>query len=288
MTTGSAEALPSNAMTVDVEDYFQVQAFAGCIARESWDHRPGRVERNTMAILEQFARWDIRATFFTLGWVADRYPAIVRQIAAGGHEVASHGYAHELIHELTPQQFQDDVTRAKDVLEAIGGNEVKGYRAPTFSLNSRTEWAFRILEEAGHTYSSSTYPVRHDLYGDPNAPRFSYRPDGGSLLEIPMTTLKVGSRNLPIAGGGYFRLLPYGIYRAALRRFGKTEARPGIFYFHPWEIDADQPKVHEASRRSKFRHYLNIAAVPTRLDRLLQDFKWGRMDHVFASEIATT
>ena len=288
MTTGSAEALPSNAMTVDVEDYFQVQAFAGCISRESWDCRPGRVERNTMAILEQFARWDIRATFFTLGWVADRYPAIVRQIAAGGHEVASHGYAHELIHKLTPQQFQDDVTRAKNVLEAIGGAEVKGYRAPTFSLNSRTEWAFRILEETGHTYSSSTYPVRHDLYGDPDAPRFSYRPDGGSLLEIPMTTLRVGSRNLPIAGGGYFRLLPYGIYRTALRRFGRREEKPGIFYFHPWEIDADQPKVHEASRRSKFRHYLNIAAVPTRLDRLLQDFKWGRMDHVFASEIATT
>ena len=288
MTTGSAEALPSNAMTVDVEDYFQVQAFAGCISRESWDCRPGRVERNTMAILEQFARWDIRATFFTLGWVADRYPAIVRQIAAGGHEVASHGYAHELIHELTPQQFQDDVTRAKNVLEAIGGAEVKGYRAPTFSLNSRTEWAFRILEETGHTYSSSTYPVRHDLYGDPDAPRFSYRPDGGSLLEIPMTTLRVGSRNLPIAGGGYFRLLPYGIYRTALRRFGRREEKPGIFYFHPWEIDADQPKVHEASRRSKFRHYLNIAAVPARLDRLLQDFKWGRMDHVFASEIATT
>ena len=288
MTTGSAEALPSNAMTVDVEDYFQVQAFAGCISRESWDRRPGRVEKNTMAILEQFARWDIRGTFFTLGWVADRYPALVRQIAAGGHEVASHGYAHELIYELTPQQFQDDVTRAKNVLEAIGGAEVKGYRAPTFSLNSRTEWAFRILEETGHTYSSSTYPVRHDLYGDPNAPRFSYRPDGGSLLEIPMTTLRVGSRNLPIAGGGYFRLLPYGIYRTALRRFGKREEKPGIFYFHPWEIDADQPKVHEASRRSKFRHYLNIAAVPTRLDRLLQDFKWGRMDHVFASEIATT
>ena len=275
-------------MTVDVEDYFQVQAFANCIMREDWERFPSRVERNTMRILEQFKRLNVHATFFTLGWIAERHPSIVRQIAEAGHEIASHGYGHELVCNLTPQQFRADVVRAKHILEAIAGSEVKGYRAPTFSLGSRTLWAFRILEETGHTYSSSTYPIRHDLYGNPQACRFAHRPDGGSLLEIPMTTLRLGGRNLPISGGGYFRLLPYSFYRAALRRFSVTEKRPSVFYVHPWEIDAGQPRVSEANYRSKFRHYLNIEAVPERLDCLLQDFSWGRMDYVFAAELAAT
>jgi polysaccharide deacetylase family protein (PEP-CTERM system associated) len=276
-----------NAMTVDVEDYFQVQAFAGCIKRERWDELPSHVEANTVRILEQFARADTRATFFTLGWVAERYPSIVRMIVAGGHELASHGYGHELVHGISPDQFREDVVRAKYTLEDIGGVEVKGYRAPTFSVGPRNSWAFHILHETGHAYSSSVYPVRHDLYGDPDAPRFPHHPAGSALLEFPMTTLRLGSRNLPISGGGYFRLLPYTVYRAALRRFGASERKPSIFYFHPWEIDAHQPRVSGASRRSQFRHYVNIAAVPGRLDRLLRDFRWGRMDEVFAAELAS-
>jgi polysaccharide deacetylase family protein (PEP-CTERM system associated) len=287
MTATRTHATPVNAMTVDVEDYFQVQAFANCIARDSWDRLPSRVEKNTMEILERFARRNVHATFFTLGWVAERFPAIVRHIVAAGHELASHGYGHELVHNLTPMQFRDDLSRAKSILEEIGGCEVKGYRAPTFSIGPRNSWAFEVLDETGHTYSSSVYPVRHDLYGNSEAPRFPYRPGGSSIVEIPMTTLRLGSRNLPISGGGYFRLLPYAVYRAALSRFSVKEDRPSVFYFHPWEIDAGQPRVSQASRRSKFRHYVNIAAVPGRLDRLLQDFRWGRMDQVFASELVS-
>ena len=277
---------PTNAMTVDVEDYFQVQAFASCVERGKWSDFPSRVEHNTMQILEQFKRWNVHATFFTLGWVAERYPSIVREIVAAGHELASHGYGHQLVHDLTPEQFREDVVRAKDILEAAGGSRVKGYRAPTFSIGERNPWAFQVLEKTGHLYSSSVYPVRHDLYGSPEAPRFPHHPGGSSLLEIPMTTLKVVNRNFPISGGGYFRLLPYAVYRAALKRFGRNENRPGVFYFHPWEIDAGQPKIAGASRRSRFRHYVNIAQVPKRLDRLLQDFQWGRMDQVFAAELA--
>lgn len=275
-----------NAMTVDVEDYFQVQAFANCIDRAAWDHMPSHVEANTMRVLEQFEKRNTRATFFTLGWVAERYPSIVREIVAGGHELASHGYGHELVHTLSPSQFRDDIVRAKSLLEAVGGVEVKGYRAPTFSIGQRNPWAFAILEETGHRYSSSVYPVRHDLYGNPTAFRFAHRPAEGSLIEFPMTTLRLGRRNLPISGGGYFRLLPYAIYRKALRRFGASENKAGIFYFHPWEIDANQPRVSGATLRSRFRHNVNISTVSGRLDRLLQDFQWGRMDQVFASELA--
>lgn len=282
-----ANASPVNAMTVDVEDYFQVQAFANCVDRGDWDHMPCRVEANTERILEQFARSGTRATFFTLGWVADRYPGIVRRIVAGGHELASHGYGHHLVHILSPAQFRDDLVRAKGVLEMAGGVEVSGYRAPTFSIGPRAPWAFDVLQETGHRYSSSVYPVRHDLYGVPDAPRFPYRPGKGGLLELPMTTLKLGKRNLPIAGGGYFRLMPYALYRAAFKRFNDREKKPGIFYFHPWEIDASQPRIDGAARLSKFRHYVNISAVPRRLDRLLKDFRWGRIDEVFAAELAT-
>jgi len=277
---------PANAMTVDVEDYFQVQAFAGCIDRARWDSLPRRVEANVDRILGLFEQAGVRATFFTLGWVAERHPALVRRIVACGHELASHGYGHELVHQLTPQAFGADLRRARAVLEDAGGAAIAGYRAPTFSIGPRNPWAFSVLEETGHRYSSSVYPVRHDLYGAPDTPRFPYRPGPGKLLEIPMTTMRLAGRNLPIAGGGYFRLVPYILFRAALQRFNRQERAPGLFYIHPWEIDPDQPRIREASARSRFRHYVNLAAVPSRLQRLLRDFRWGRMDEVFAADLA--
>ena len=276
----------TNAMTVDVEDYFQVQAFAACIDRSSWDAIPRRVEANMERILEQFERAGIRATFFTLGWIAERHPVLVRRIVAGGHELASHGYGHELVHALTPASFRDDLCRARAVLEDAGGVPVVGYRAPTFSSGPRNPWAFVVIEATGHRYSSSVYPVRHDLYGVPDAPRFPYRPGPGALVEIPMTTVQLGGRNMPIAGGGYFRLMPYVLYRAALRRFNRQEGASGVFYFHPWEVDPSQPRIRAAKRLSRFRHYVNLAAVSGRLERLLRDFRWGRMDQVFAADLA--
>lgn len=276
---------PRNAMTVDVEDYFQVQAFARCIDRADWDAIPCRVEANMDRILAQFDRAGIKATFFTLGWIADRYKSLVPQIVGAGHELASHGYGHQLVSDLTPEQFRQDLARAKSVLEDAGGVAVQGYRAPTFSIGPKNRWAFDVLEETGHRYSSSVYPVRHDLYGTPDAPRFPHRPGAGPLLELPMTTLRLGRRNIPIAGGGYFRLTPYALYRAALKQYHRREARPGIFYFHPWEVDPGQPRVSGASRLSRFRHYNNIGAMAGRLDRLLHDFAWGRVDQVFAAEL---
>ena len=275
-----------NAMTVDVEDYFQVQAFASCIDRRTWDTIPCRVEANMDRILSHFAEAGIKATFFTLGWIAERHPLVVRKIVAAGHELSSHGYGHQLVHELSPGQFRDDLTRAKRVLEQVGGVAVNGYRAPTFSVGPRNKWAFDVLSETGHRYSSSVYPVRHDIYGAPDAPRFAHRPGQGGIVEIPMTTLKLGGRNLPISGGGYFRLIPYSVFRTALRRFNQQEQRAGIFYFHPWEIDSAQPRIRAARRFSRFRHYVNISAVPRRLNRLLRDFRWGRMDEVFAADLA--
>ncbi len=277
---------PLNAMSVDVEDWFQVQAFATVIDRTTWDTIPCRVEANTDRILAQFEAAGAHATFFTLGWVAERYPGIVRRIVAAGHELASHGYGHQLVHELTPDQFREDLLRAKNTLEAAGGVPVIGYRAPTFSIGPRNPWAFDVLEQTGHRYSSSVYPVKHDLYGVPDAPRFPYRPGSGALLEIPMTTLRLAGRNIPIAGGGYFRLMPYLLFRTLLRRFHAAEHQPAVFYFHPWEIDPGQPRVKSATRMSRFRHTVNLAAMAGRVDHLLKDFRWDRMDHVYATELA--
>jgi polysaccharide deacetylase family protein (PEP-CTERM system associated) len=275
-----------NAMTVDVEDYFQVQAFAPVIARSAWDGFAPRVDANVGRILDRFAAAGVHATFFTLGWVAERHPRMVRRIVADGHELASHGYGHALVHTLDAAQFRADVRRARQLLEDIGGVAVTGYRAPTFSLGARTPWAFGVLAEEGYRYSSSTYPIRHDLYGDPGAPRFPYRPAGTTLVELPLTTVPIRGRNFPFAGGGYFRLLPYRLFRAGLMRVNRRERRPGIFYFHPWEIDPGQPRIRNASRVARFRHYLNLAAMPGRLDRLLHDFAWDRIDAVFAEIIA--
>jgi polysaccharide deacetylase family protein (PEP-CTERM system associated) len=275
-----------NAMTVDVEDYFQVQAFAPVIPRSDWDGFASRVDANMNSILDRFAAAGVHATFFTLGWVAERHPRMIRRIVAEGHELASHGYGHALVHTLDAAQFGADIRRARQILEDAGGVAVTGYRAPTFSLGARTPWAFPVLGEEGYRYSSSTYPIRHDLYGEPNAPRFPYRPAGTTLVELPLTTVPIGGRNLPLAGGGYFRLLPYRLFRAGLRRLNRRERRPGIFYFHPWEIDPGQPRIRDASRMARFRHYLNLAAMPGRLDRLLHDFAWDRIDAVFADLLA--
>lgn len=270
-----------NAMTVDVEDYFQVEAFARTVPRASWDSFPSRVEANTDRILDQLAQAGVRGTFFTLGWVAERHPALVRRIVAAGHELASHGHGHARVATLTPDEFRADIIRAKHLLEDIGGVPIAGYRAPTFSIGPATPWAYPILAETGHRYSSSIYPVRHDLYGAPNAPRFPHQVAGGALWEVPMTTLHMRGQNLPIAGGGYFRLLPYAVFRRGLARFHRAEHRGAMFYTHPWEIDPGQPRIAGASRLSRLRHYLNLARTAPRLDRLLRDFAWGRMDEVF-------
>jgi len=270
----------ANALTVDVEDYFQVSALAPHIARSDWERIPCRVERNVDALLSLFAASGVRATFFTLGWIAERYPGLVKAIVAEGHELASHGYGHLRIHEQTPAEFSADIRRAKRLLEDLAGTPVKGYRAPSFSIDKRTLWAFDCIAEAGHSYSSSVYPVRHDLYGMPDAPRFPYRPRA-DLLEIPVTTAAVFNRNLPAGGGGYFRLLPYAASRALIRRVNELERRSSVFYFHPWEIDPAQPRVGVRALKTRFRHYVNLRRTEPRLRRLLRDFRWGRMDQVF-------
>jgi polysaccharide deacetylase family protein (PEP-CTERM system associated) len=270
----------ANALTVDVEDYFQVSALSPYIERANWDGIPCRVQRNVDAILSLFADARVRATFFTLGWVAERHPALVKRIVAEGHELASHGYGHLRIHEQTEAEFAQDIRRAKALLEDIAGVEVQGYRAPSFSIGKRTLWAFDRIAQAGYRYSSSVYPIRHDHYGLPDAPRFPYRPRA-DLLEIPVSTAVVLNRRLPAGGGGYFRLLPYAVSRALIRRVNQVDRRPGIFYFHPWEIDPAQPRVPGTSLKARFRHYVNLRRTEPRLRRLLRDFRWSRMDEVF-------
>jgi polysaccharide deacetylase family protein (PEP-CTERM system associated) len=269
-----------NAMTVDVEDYFQVQAFAHCIDRAEWQRMAPRVEANVDRILEQFAAAGVHATFFTLGWIAERNQPMVHRIVASGHELASHGYDHTRADAQDPATFAADVSRTRLLLEDIGGVAVKGYRASTFSIGARNQWAFRVLEDAGYTYSSSVNPITHDLYGMPDASRVPFRPDGGVLWELPMTTLRAFGRNWPCSGGGYFRLLPYSVFRHGLTQVNRQ--RPGIFYCHPWEVDPDQPRVADCGWKSRFRHYTNLSRMSARLDRLLRDFAWDRMDRVFA------
>jgi len=270
-----------NAMTIDVEDWFQVYAFTGAVPRQAWDGMMRRVEANTDLILHQLADHKIHATFFTLGWIAERHPALIRRIVAGGHELASHGWDHTRADHQSPEAFRADVRRTRRVLEDLGGVPVIGYRAATFSLGPQNLWAFSILESEGYQYSSSIYPVRHDNYGVPDAPRWPFKPGPGSLWELPMTTIRLAGRNLPCSGGGYFRLLPYRAFRFGLAHVNRTERQPGIFYFHPWEIDPGQPRIRAASRLSRFRHYVNLSRTEPRLRRLMRDFAWDRMDRVF-------
>jgi polysaccharide deacetylase family protein (PEP-CTERM system associated) len=278
----------TNVMSVDVEDYFQVGAFEHTIARNDWDRWPCRVEANVERILALFARHDIRATFFTLGWIAQRYPGVVRAIVAGGHELASHGHGHQRVSDLTPAAFREDVVCAKALLEDLAGVAVAGYRAPSFSIGRENLWALDVLAEAGYRYSSSIYPIAHDHYGMPEAPRFPYRPGTcPALLEMPPTTVPLAGRNLPAAGGGYFRLLPYAASRWLIGRVNRLERRPAMFYFHPWEVDPGQPRVPGAPLKSRFRHYVNLNHMEDKLDRLCADFRWGRADQVFAAELAS-
>jgi polysaccharide deacetylase family protein (PEP-CTERM system associated) len=276
----------SNALTIDVEDYFQVSAFAPYIRRDEWEQRECRVERNVQRILELLAQKRIKATFFTLGWVAERYPQLVRDIVAGGHELASHGYGHERASDLSQAAFTQDVTRAKKLLEDLAGAPVLGYRAPSFSIGTGNLWAFDVLAQAGYQYSSSVYPIKHDHYGMPDSPRFAYRLASG-LLEIPITTLRMGNRNLPSSGGGYFRLLPYALSRWMLRKVNQQDRESAIFYFHPWEIDPEQPRVAGIDLRTRFRHYVNIGRTERRLISLMDDFRWGRMDQIFLTSAQT-
>ena len=269
-----------NALTIDVEDYFQVSAFAPFIARSDWPQRECRVERNVERILAMLAARGTHATFFTLGWIAERYPQLVREIVAQGHELASHGYGHERASDLSEGDFFADIDRAKKMLEDIGGVAVQGYRAPSFSIGTKNLWAFDTLARAGYRYSSSIYPIHHDHYGMPDAPRFAHQVRAG-VLEIPVTTLRMGGRNFPSSGGGYFRLLPYAMSRWMLRRVNQRDGQPAIFYFHPWEIDAGQPRVAGIDAKTRFRHYVNIDRMPARLEQLLRDFAWGRMDRIF-------
>ena len=272
----------TNALTIDVEDYFQVSAFAPHIPRNEWPTRECRVERNVDRILALLDEHGTKATFFTLGWIAERYPETVRRIVTEGHELASHGYAHERASEQTEAAFFSDINLAKLILEDLVGIEVKGYRAPSFSIGQQNLWAFECLERAGYLYSSSIYPIHHDHYGMPDAPRHAHAI--GGLLEIPATTLRFLNRNWPASGGGYFRLMPYGLSRWMLQRINRTDQLPAVFYFHPWEIDAEQPRIPGISHKTRFRHYVNIGCMESRLHRLLADFRWGRMDHLFLAK----
>lgn len=279
----SPAAVPTgivNALTVDVEDYFQVSAFEGQVARERWDAMPCRVEANVERILALLERHDAKATFFTLGWIAQRYPAMVRRVCAAGHELASHGSAHRRASEQSREEFLADIRDAKALLEDLGGAPVRGYRAPSFSIGPGNAWAHACIAEAGYRYSSSIYPIRHDHYGVPDAPRFPHEIVPG-LVEVPVATMRMMRRNWPAGGGGYFRLLPYEVSRWTLRRINDVDRRPAMFYFHPWELDPAQPRVPGVSARARFRHYLNLDRTEPRLARLLADFRWDRVDRVF-------
>ena len=278
---------PINGLSVDVEDWFQVGAFEGVIDRDSWDGLSGRVERNCDAILEMFDEADVKATFFTLGWVAQRQPALLRRIAEAGHELASHGWDHARVHTMDRASFAADLDKSRKAIEDAAGVEVIGYRAPSFSIDQRTPWAYMALAEQGFTYSSSVAPITHDHYGWREAPRFAFRPlPWSGLLEIPVTTAEFAGRRLAAGGGGFFRVLPYAFSRWAIRQVNNRDGRPAVFYFHPWEIDPQQPRVTNASMRSKLRHYTNLDVMAEKLKQLVMEFEWGRMDVLAAREAA--
>lgn len=277
---GTSPAPVVNGMSVDVEDWFQVGAFEGVIDPAQWDDLPRRVERNVRLILDLFDDYCIKATFFTLGWVAKRHPSLVREIASAGHELASHGWAHQRVFTMSPERFALDIKDARNALEDAAGQAVTGYRAPSFSIDHRTPWAFDVLAGQGYAYSSSIAPVVHDHYGWPDAPRFAFHPlDDAPLVEIPVTTALFGKRRLAAGGGGFFRVLPYRFTRWAIGQVNREE-RPAIFYFHPWEVDPAQPRVRHAPLRSRLRHYANLSRMEGKLRRLVQEFSWGRMDEL--------
>ena len=273
-----------NAMSVDVEDYFQVSAFDRAVSRSSWDTRESRVVANTERLLSLFDGAGVRATFFVLGWVAERCPGLVRQIVDRRHELASHGYAHQLVYDQSPGEFREDVRRAKGLLEDVGGVPVRGYRAPSYSVVERSLWALDVLIDEGYAYDASIFPIHHDRYGIPNAPRHVHvlTRESGTIIEAPPSTVRYGRLNLPIAGGGYFRLLPYWFTRWGIARLNRIEQRPAIFYLHPWEIDPGQPRI-AASLASRVRHYRNLDRTEPRLRALLQEFSFTTLLEILAA-----
>lgn len=265
----------SNYLTIDVEDYFQVAAFEKQIAPDEWLRFESRVHANTGSILDILAARQIKATFFIVGWIAEKYPELVKEISGQGHEIACHSYKHQRIQALSKEAFREDTRKSKEILEDICGKKVSGYRAPTYSITRNTLWALDILVELGFTYDSSIFPIHHDNYGIPDAPRFPYRHDGLELDEYPLSTAIILGRKIPVAGGGYFRLFPYWFSRMALKSINEKEKRPFIFYLHPWEVDPEQPRIKNISLLSRFRHYNNLAKTASRLHKLLSDFRFG-------------
>ncbi len=275
-----------NALSVDVEDWFQVGAFEAVIDRHDWDRLPRRVEANVDRVLTLFEDAGVKATFFTLGWIAERHPGLIRRIAAGGHEVASHGWDHRRVFTMSESEFREDLRVARAALEDAAGCTVTGYRAPRFSIDSRTPWAHEVLAEQGYLYSSSVAPIAHDHYGWRESPRFAWKPfESAELIELPVTTIDIKGRRFGAGGGGFFRLLPYALSSWAITRVN-DQKRPAIFYFHPWEIDPGQPRVDRASLRSKIRHYTNLEVMHSKLARLLSDHQWARTDEVASAERA--
>ena len=276
-----------NGMSVDVEDWFQVGAFENTIARSDWDSQALRAGDNVRRILDLFDAAGVKATFFTLGWVAERVPDAIREVVERGHELASHGYDHARVFTLTPDAFRADLHKSRSILEDAGGAAVTGYRAPSFSIDPRCPWAHEVLAEEGYAYSSSVAPIRHDHYGWRDAPRFAFSPlKDSELVEIPVTTVELGSRRFAAGGGGFFRVLPYLFTEWAVARVNERDERPAAFYFHPWEVDPDQPRVADAPLRSRLRHYTALDRMEGKLERLLGRFRWGRMDEVAVREAA--
>lgn len=270
-------------MTVDVEDYFHVSAFEQVIKAKDWKSLPLRVDKNTYRLLDIFGQHNVKSTFFVLGWVAEQCPELIKEIVAQGHELASHGHTHRRAIQMTPEQFEDDVRISKERLEDCSGTAIKGYRAPSFSINEQNTWVYDILVDLGFTYSSSTYPIEHDLYGVPHWPRFKYLREEG-ITEIPVPTIVKNDKNIGIGGGGYFRLYPYWLSSRRIDQFHQVEQKPYSFYFHPWEIDPKQPKVNGASIKSKLRHYLNLSRMEGKVVRLLKDYQWSTMEDVYFSD----
>lgn len=269
-----------NGLSVDIEDWFQVGAFENAIARDDWDGLEHRFVANTHAVMALFDRAGVKGTFFTLGWVAERAPSLIRKIVDAGHEIASHGYDHKRVFLMDADEFAEDLHRARTLLQDAGGVAVTGYRAPSFSIDTRTPWAHHVLAEQGYAYSSSVAPVVHDHYGWPESPRFAWAPvQDSALVELPVTTARLAGRTLAAGGGGFFRLLPYAFSRWAIRQVNREE-QPAILYFHPWEIDPGQPRMNSAPLKSRLRHYSRLGAMEGKLERMLGDFSWGRIDHL--------
>ncbi|WP_349343048.1 XrtA system polysaccharide deacetylase [Marinobacter sp. MMG032] len=283
MTSPDAKS-PLHAMSVDVEDYFHVAALSSVIRPEQWNSLPSRVEQNTERLLELFAEHDVRATFFVLGWVAERFPDLITKLSAQGHEIASHGYSHQLVYNQTPETFRKETYRSKHLLEDITGKAVQGYRAASYSITRESLWALDILSEAGFTWDSSIFPIRHDRYGIPDSPSAPYSIEthnGNIIREFPLSTAHVAGMSIPAAGGGYFRQFPYPVFRYLFRNASGFGQRPQMFYLHPWEIDPDQPRYKNASWFSRFRHYTNLDRCYGRLERLLQDFRFGTVSESY-------